>query len=57
MAYGDLKYCILIKYCRSDKVLCDKAFDIAKNPNGLLQVFDKKLLVVLLKMKISQTKN
>ena len=68
MAYGDLKYCILIKYCRSDKVLCDKAFDIAKNPKydgyqrdfALMVCFKfliKKLLLVLLKMKISQTKN
>ena len=68
MAYGDLKDCILIKYCKSDKVLCDKAFDIAKNPKydgyqrdfALMVCFKfliKKLLVVLLKMKISQTKN
>ena len=50
MAYGDLKD--LTSRTISDKVLCDKAFDIAKSPkydgylrfcfNGLLQIFDKK---------------
>ena len=30
MAYGNLKY--LPRNTASDKVLCDKAFNIAKNP-------------------------
>ena len=58
MAYGDFKY--LPKRKASDKVLCDKAFDIAKNPkyDGYKQgftsnIFDKKLQVVhLLKVKM-----
>ena len=47
--------------------MCDEAFSITKNPKynryqgGLASVvykhFDKKLLVVVLKMKTCQTKN
>ena len=58
MAYRDFKY--LPKRKASYKLLCDKAFDIAKNPkyDGYKQgftsnIFDKKLQVVhLLKVKM-----
>ena len=60
MAYADFKD--LNRRAASDKVLRDKAFNIAKNPkyNGyqrglastFCKSFDKKLLVALLKMKI-----
>ena len=65
MAYGDFKY--LTRRTASYKILDDKAFDIAKDPkydgfqrrlaSMVYKFFDKKLLVVLLKMRISQTKN
>ena len=64
MAYGD--YEDLNRKAVADKVLCDKAFNIAKNPKydeyrGLASMvykfFDKKLLVVVLKMRIFQTNN
>ena len=66
MAYGDFKD--LTRKTASDKILYDKAFNIAKNPkydryhcelaSVVYKFFDKKkLLVVVLKMKISQTKN
>ena len=56
MGYGDYKD--LNRKTTADKVLCDKAFNIAKNPKydkyrGLTSMvykfFDKKLLVVVLK--------
>ena len=57
----------LTRRTASDKILCDKAFNIAKNPTYddikgvLLQWFIyfliKRLLVELLKMKICKTKN
>ena len=75
MAYGDLKD--LTRKTAYDKILCDKAFNISKNPKydgylrGLASIvyecFTKKkktlasvqinLLVVILKLKISQEKN
>ena len=64
MAYGDFKY---LNRTSADKVLCNKAFNIAKDPKydryqrGLAsmvyQFFDKKLQVVVLKMKIFLIKN
>ena len=64
MAYGDFKY--LTRRTASDKILLDKAFNIAKNPkydryqrgiaSMVYKCFDKKLLVVVLKMRIFQKK-
>ena len=64
MAYGDFKY--LTRRTASDKILLDKAFNIAKNPkydryqrgvaSMVYKFFDKKLLVVVLKMRIFQKK-
>ena len=64
MAYGDFKD--LTRGTAADKILRDKAFNIAKNPKydgnhlDLLQWFInfliRKLLVEQLKMKICQTK-
>ena len=63
MAYGDFKD--LVRRTASDKILCDEAFNITKNPkhDGCIRslaskaynFFDKKFLVVVIKMKISQT--
>ena len=60
MAYRDFKDLNRRKF--ADKVLCDKAFNIAKDPKyygyqrGLAsmvyQFFDKKSLAVVLKMKL-----
>ena len=60
MAYRDFKD--LNRRTFADKVLCDKAFNIAKDPKydgyqrGLASMvykfFDKKYLVVVLKMKL-----
>ena len=60
MAYRDFKD--LNRRTFADKVLCDKAFNIAKDPKydgyqrGLASMvykfFDKKSLVVVLKMKL-----
>ena len=66
MIYGDFKD--LTWRTASDKIVLDKAFNIAKNPKyeiyqgGLASMvnkfFDKKKLrAVVLKMKIIQTKN
>ena len=65
MVYRDFKD--LTRRTASDKILLDKAFNTAKNPKhdryqrGLASMayvfFDNKPLVVLLKMKICQTKN
>ena len=65
MAYGDYKD--LTSKTTSDKILHNKAVNIAKNPKydgyqrGLAlmvyKCFDKKLMVVVLKMRIYQTKN
>ena len=65
MAYGDFKD--LTRKTASDKILRDKAFNIAKILNItnikeiLLQWFiiflKKKLLVMVLKMKICQTES
>ena len=65
MAYGDFEN--LTRGTGSDKILRDKAFNFAKNlkydgyRSGLASVvykfFDKKLLVVVLKTRIFQTKS
>ena len=65
MAYGDFKD--LNRRTFADKVLCDKAFNIDNDPKyggyqrGLVSMVykfsDKKLLVVVLKMKIFLIKN
>ena len=65
MSYGDFKD--LARGTASDKILSDKAFDVAKTLNimdikkVLIQRFInfliKKLLVVVFKMKIYQTKS
>ena len=65
MAYGDFKD--LTWRTASDKILHSKAFNIAKNPqydeyqhflaSMVYKFLMKKLLVVLLTMKIFQTKN
>ena len=62
MAYGDFKD--PPKRTAFDGVLRDKVFNIAKTPKckrGLVSMvykcFDKKLLVVLLKVRLSQTSN
>ena len=66
MIYGDFKD--LTRRTASDKIVLDKAFNVAKNPKyeiyqgGLTSMvnkfFDKKKLrAVVLKMKIIQTKN
>ena len=64
MADGDFNY--LTKRTAFDKILCGKAFNIAKNAKydgyqcGVLSVaykfFEKKFLVVVLKMGISAAK-
>ena len=63
MAYGDFKN--LNRKTAADKILCDKAFNIAKTPkydgyereltSVVYSFLDKKLQVVLLK-KIKQNK-
>ena len=65
MAYGDFKD--LYRKTLADKVLSDKAFNLAKDPKYdgykrllaslVYKSFDKKLLVVALKMKIFLIKN
>ena len=65
MANGHFKE--LTKRTASDKIFRDKAFSIAKNPKydkyqrGLASMvytfFDKKLLLVVLKMRVCQTSN
>ena len=65
MAYGDFKD--LTRITASDKMLHDKAFNIAKNPKydgyqrGLVSMvykfFDNNFLVEQLKMRISLIKN
>ena len=65
MTYRDFKDST--RRTASDEILDDKAHNIAKNPkydghqSGLAsmgyKIFDKKLFVQLLKMKIYQTKN
>ena len=65
MSYGDFKD--LTMRTASYKILRDKAFNIAKNPKydeyqrGLASIvykfLDKIFLVVVLKMRIFQTKN
>ena len=65
MAYGDFKG--LTRRTASDKILREKAFNIAKNSKydgyqrglGLMvyKNFDKNLLMLLLKRKILKTKN
>ena len=65
MAYGDFKY--LPRRTISEEISHNKTFNIAKiltydrYQGGLASMvynfFDKKLLVVLLKMKICQTSN
>ena len=62
MSYGDFKY--LPRRTASDKMICDKAFNIAKNPKydgyqrGLASVvynfFDKKPQLVVLIMKLNK---
>ena len=65
MNYGDFKD--LARKTASDKILCDKTFNIAKNSkydgyqHGLASMvyrfFYKKIEVEQLKMRIFQTKN
>ena len=65
MAYGDFKD--LNRRTAANKVLRDKAFNIAKNPkydrykrgiaSMVYKCFDKKILVEQLKMKIFLIKN
>ena len=61
IAYGHFKD--LTRWTASDKILDDKAFNIAKNPihdgyqRGLAHVVDVDFLVEPWKMKICQTKN
>ena len=65
MAYRDFKY--LTRRTASDKILHDKAFNVAKNPKHnnyqrdlalwCIDFLIKILLVVVLKMRIFQTKN
>ena len=64
IAYRDFKD--LLRRTTSDKVLCDKAFNLAKNPKydinaDLLQWFIifliESLQVMLLKLKLCHTKN
>ena len=64
MAYGDFKD--LTKRTASDKILRDKAFNVAKNPKydgyqrellkSSINFLIKKVLVVVLKMRICQRK-
>ena len=63
LAYEDLKD--VIRRTTPDKILHDKAFNIATNPkydrcqralaSMVYKLFDKKPLVVVLKMRIYQT--
>ena len=65
MAHGDFKD--LTRRTTSDKILRVKGFNTAKNPkydayqlglaSMLYNVFDKKLLIVLLKLGICQSSN
>ena len=65
MPYGDFKD--LTRRTASDKTLRDKAFNIVKNPKYdgyqhgrplmVIHFLIKRLLVVVLKMKIYETKN
>ena len=63
MTYGDFKD--LARRTASDKIMCDKAFNSAKDPkydgyqivlaSMVYKFFNKKLLVAVLKMRICQT--
>ena len=65
MTYGDFKD--LARRTASDKIMCDKAFNSAKDPkydgyqivltSMVYRFFNKKLLVAVLKMRICQTRN
>ena len=65
MTYGDFKD--LARRTASDKIMCDKAFNSAKDPkydgyqivlaSMVYRFFNKKLLVAVLKMTICQTSN
>ena len=65
MAYGNFKD--LTRRTASEKILRDKAFNIAENPkydgyqrglaSRVYKCFDKKILVAVLKMKLCQTSN
>ena len=65
IASGDFKS--LARREASDKIFCDKAFNIAKNSKNdgyqrglasiVYKLFVKKLLAVILKMKICQNSN
>ena len=65
MTYGHFKD--LTRRTASDKLLRDEAFNITKNPkydgyqrdlaSMAYNIFDKKILSVLLKMRIFQTSN
>ena len=65
MTYGDFKD--LVRRTASDKIMCDKAFNSAKDPkydgyqivlaSMVYRFFNKKLLVAVLKMRICQTSN
>ena len=65
MTYGDFKD--LARRTASDKIMCDKAFNSAKDPkydgyqivlaSMVYRFFNEKLLVAVLKMRICQTSN
>ena len=65
MTYGAFKD--LARRTASDKIMCDKAFNSAKDPkydgyqivlaSMVYRFFNKKLLVAVLKMRICQTSN
>ena len=65
MTYGDFKD--LARRTASDKIMCDKAFNSAKDPkydgyqivlaSMVYRFFNKKLPVAVLKMRICQTSN
>ena len=65
MTYGDFKD--LARRTTSDKIMCDKAFNSAKDPkydgyqivlaSMVYRFFNKKLLVAVLKMRICHTSN
>ena len=65
MTYGDFKDSA--RRTASDKIMCDKEFNSAKDPkydgyqivlaSMVYKFFNKKLLVAVLKMRICQTSN
>ena len=55
MTYGDFKD--LPRRAASDKVLRDKAFNIAKDEKWFINLLIKIFLMVLLKVKLCETNN